>query len=929
MKLLSIEPLFKIGDFEVNSINLTIFILILILIIAVICYRFNHRKQTKAALYMDNECGIYNEKGLEKYLNLKHKKFSNPTIVVVHIKNLNYLYVNYSNHDLLMYKITDMLLAGLDKLEIVSRIGFNKFVIVYDNKSKEQIKNNCLEIENRIDNLVLPNYGKYNFYVSYGIYENAPLANSHDVIIKAASIIDFSTIKDNNLYYYSQEVNDSIEMLKRMNQEKDADLEQKRFIPYIQPKVNFRTGKVIGGEILVRWVNENNEIKYSPKDFIPLFESNGFIKKVDEAMLNCACALAQSFVMRGNNDIVISCNISKAEFNSTNFVQNIVETVSQYQITPKNIEIEITETTVMENLQYVSNCIMELRQLGFSVAMDDFGKEYSSLGSLSQNPFDTIKLDMVFFKDKLSTEKSKNIVSNLLNMLKKINYHVVCEGIEDKQTLDVLATINRDVDIQGYVFSKPIPTSQFEAFAATTFQFDYPEIEEQPTNVVYSNNNATRKADNSEIEAMKLQMLEMQKMFQQSLEEQKQQAYQNEMNSLKQQIEAMRYPQQPQRDYRDDTIDSLRREIEMLKYGSIYKEEKPQNNEIDELKRQIEELKNENALKEEKAQKREIDELKRQIEELRNPTIVEEEEPQVNEIDELKQQINELKAQNNSQQFDVDDLVQKITQAQQNTEANELREQLERERQERLELEKLIQEMEDESSNMTDEEIEKEQELANQKLNLDIDSLSDDDSDSLDDDDEANDDMEKPEYTLAELEGIIQKYMEKYNSDWNQKAKEELKDGYYEIINGLKYYRGKVHFNFNDRIKRASDDVKQLYNMAKNELLQYNGITNKTLSSYDCFYYGKKLIAKLSITKRSVRVYLALDPSQYSERQFPHRDVSAKKIHSKTPYFMMIKSKLSVKRMKMLIEDLMLSEKTKLNEEYSPVDYAAKFKYTK
>ena len=401
------------------------------------------------------------------------------------------------------------------------------------------------------------------------------------------------------------------------------------------------------------------------------------------------------------------------------------------------------------------------------------------------------------------------------------------------------------------------------------------------------------------------------------------------MNSLKQQIEAMRYPQQPQRDYRDDTIDSLRREIEMLKYGSIYKEEKPQNNEIDELKRQIEELKNENALKEEKAQKREIDELKRQIEELRNPTIVEEEEPQVNEIDELKQQINELKAQNNSQQFDVDDLVQKITQAQQNTEANELREQLERERQERLELEKLIQEMEDESSNMTDEEIEKEQELANQKLNLDIDSLSDDDSDSLDDDDEANDDMEKPEYTLAELEGIIQKYMEKYNSDWNQKAKEELKDGYYEIINGLKYYRGKVHFNFNDRIKRASDDVKQLYNMAKNELLQYNGITNKTLSSYDCFYYGKKLIAKLSITKRSVRVYLALDPSQYSERQFPHRDVSAKKIHSKTPYFMMIKSKLSVKRMKMLIEDLMLSEKTKLNEEYSPVDYAAKFKYTK
>ena len=130
-------------------------------------------------------------------------------------------------------------------------------------------------------------------------------------------------------------------------------------------------------------------------------------------------------------------------------------------------------------------------------------------------------------------------------------------------------------------------------------------------------------------------------------------------------------------------------------------------------------------------------------------------------------------------------------------------------------------------------------------------------------------------------------------------------------------------------MKRASDEVKQLYNIAKNELLQYSGITNKTLNSYDCFYNGKKLIAKLSMTKRSVRVYLALDPSQYSERQFPHRDVSSKKVHAKTPYFMMIKSKLSVKRMKMLIDDMMLNEKTKLNEEYSPVDYAAKFKYTK
>lgn len=912
MNLLALEPLFDIGGFEINTVNLSILILLVILVLAFVFYRYNHRKQAKAANLMDNECRIYNEKGLEKFLKLKGKKFSNPTIVVVHIRNLNYLYVNYHNHESLMYEIANSLLAGLDRIEVVARIEFDKFIIVYDNKSKDQVKENCVSIEERIDNLVLDGYGKYNFYIYYGIYENAPLTEGNSVIYKAAAVIDYSTVKDGNLYYYSQEVDDAITLLTKMNQEKDADLEQKSFVPFIQPKVDFKTGKVIGGEILVRWMDEDNNTKYSPKDFIPLFESNGFIKKIDEAMLRAACSLVQTLNQRGKKDIVISVNVSKILFMSTNFEKRLMEIISEYQVSPNNIELEITETTVMENYQYVSNCIMELRQMGFLVAMDDFGKEYSSLGSLSQNPFDTIKLDMVFFKDRLSTEKSKNIVTNLLNMLRKINYHIVCEGIEDKQTLDVLATINRDVVIQGYVFSKPIPLTQFEAFLDTTFEFDYPDIPQETNNKVVTGNGKVEiqvnsNGGNSEIEAMRQQMLQMQLDFQKALDAQKHQAYQNEMNNLRNQVESMRSMNsyQPQRDYRDDTIDALKRQIEMLKYGKT--EEKPvdsKNSEIDELKRQIAELKSANAQEEENQQAKEIDELKRQINELRNQP----------------------------KQIDVDDLVAKITQAQQNSTNEELREQLDKERKEKLELEKILQQMEDEANNMSDEEMEKEQELANKKLNLDVDSLSDDESegDSLDEEEEEESgELEKPQYTLEELEGVIKQYMEKYNTQWNQKAKEELKDGYYEIINGLQYYRGKVHFNFNDRIKRASDEVKQLYNIAKNELLQYNGVVNKTLSSYDCFYIGRKQIAKLAVTKKSVRVFLSLDPTQYSERQFPHRDVSSKKAHSKTPYFMMIRSKLSVKRMKMLVEDMMLNEKTKLNEGYVPVDYAAKFKFTK
>ena len=871
-----------LGQVEITIEMIVISIIVLVILVGLISFRRNYRAQMQVSQFMDVETDIYNANGFEIYLK-KHKKIANPTLVVIELKNLAYLYSSYQNKGYLLEIIADIMLRGLKKEESISRIEFNKFVILFSGRSKEEIKGIISGIDSRLDELVIPSYGKYDFTLNAGIYDRPNLSDPKFAIISTISILSYSKIKEGNISYYSDDVEKNITRLKQINELKTSALEQKKFVSYIQPKVSFRTGKVIGGEILARWVDENQNFIYYPNEFIPLFEANGFIKELDMLMLNNACALAQSMVLRGNNDIVISCNISKVLFNSSNFVRTIMDIVSKYQISPKNIEIEITETTVMENLQHVSNCIMELRQMGFEVAMDDFGKEYSSLGSLSQNPFDTIKLDMVFFRDRLSTEKSKNIVANLLNMLSKLNYHIVCEGIEDKQTLDVLATLNRDIIIQGYVFSKPIPVSQFEAFAATTFEFDYPDYNEianaQASSQTVVNEKPISKPENSEIEDMKKQMLEMQELFRKSLEEQKQQAYENEMNSLRSQVESMRnMATQPKKDYRDETLDSLRREIEMLKKGTVEEPIDPREREINELKRQIDELKN----------------------------------------------------QKTTQQLNVDDLVAKITQAQQQKTSDELRHELERERKEKLELERILQQMEDESSDLSDEEIEKEQELANKNLNLDIDSLSDDDSDDdSEDDDETPEKIEKPQYTLEELEGVIQKYMEKYNSQWNQKAKEELKDGYYEIINGLKYYRGKVYFNFNDRMKRASDEVKQLYNIAKNELLQYSGITNKTLNSYDCFYNGKKLIAKLSMTKRSVRVYLALDPSQYSERQFPHRDVSSKKVHAKTPYFMMIKSKLSVKRMKMLIDDMMLNEKTKLNEEYSPVDYAAKFKYTK
>lgn len=965
MKFLASDPLFKIGDFEVTVNVIIYFAIAIFLIIALISYRYNHRVQTKVSQFMDNECNIYNKAGLEKYIKKQGRKFSNPTVVVVEIRNLNYIYTNYSKRYTLMYHIANELLLGLDKIESVGRIEFNKFVVVYNGKNREEIKEICNKIEDRFDNLILENYGKYNFYLYFGVYENAPLDDAA-VLYTAAEITTYSKITDNNIYYYCQEVKDALDLLNRMNTEKDADFEQNRFIPYIQPKVDLTTGRVIGGEVLVRWVDDHQEFKYNPGQFIPLFESNGFVKKIDDLMLHKACGLAQTIVAKGVKDISISVNVSKLKFMSSNFEREIMNIVSQYNISPKNIELEITETTVMENFQYVSNCIMTLRQLGFKVAMDDFGKEFSSLGSLSANPFDTIKLDMVFFKKKLSTEKDRVIVRNILDMLTKLNYHKVCEGVSDKQTLDVLATINQDVIVQGFCISEAIPFSQFEAFVDTKFDFKYPPIngslvpasqleaaikqaEINATIVAATPNNNSQAIPSinisgvggnpaPEVDNLRHQMEDLRT----QLEDQKRKAHEDEMKRLKEEVAKMR--EKPKEVSSNSEIEQLRRELESLKNN------KPAASRSDYRDDEISRL------------RRELDDIRYNQERssryvypnsFQEPIVYGTNKSNTRdaEYEELQRQIKELKEQQSKQpQIDVNDLIEKLSKSQSESkryeiekaqeEAKTLREKLEQERQEKEELENLLNSLnnKDDSEVVSEEDMEKEINAANAKLNLDLTSIGDDD-DIDDDDDDIDDDEEdaeiipsklsKPVLTLAELEAIIKSYQDKYYDSWNQHAKDELKDGYYDILNGLKYYKDRSKKTFVDKIKKADPEIKKLFNIVKNEIMKYKGVTNKLTNSYDTFYIGRKQIAKITLSPKKIKIFLAADPAKYPERTFPHRDVSGKKAHVRTPYYALLKSQLSVRRINKVIADIMVQNNVTEAEKYRPIDYATKYKFYK
>ncbi len=573
-----------------SPIIIAIALLIVVVLVALIASKVNTRMQMRVSLLMDDECDIYTKDGIRKYLQKNKKKFNKPVILVIDIKNLAYLYNNsISNKHTMMVDITNCMLKGLLPIETIGRFSYNKFIIALSDKDRDQVKAYCKQVEERLSLIKIENYGSYNFILEFGINDVTGLDDPDKAIMAAISVFEFSNKKEANILYYSDSVSSSMSKYDAINSMKDDALEDEQFKIYIQPKVDFRTGEVIGGEALCRWLDNDGNILYNPGEFIPIFENNGFIKKLDMEMFRQSCELLQTLRGRGRNNIIISVNVSKVNFESKTFIDELEDMVARYSIDPSAIEIEITESASMMNSSNLSQCIMKLRNRGFRLSMDDFGKEYSSLGSLVNNPFEVIKMDMVFFRNDLATDKEKYIVKNIINLLRQLNVKIVCEGVGNQKCLDSLAEISRDVIIQGYVFSQPLPINQFEAFLDTKFEFNYPEPKETIEVVKPAQTKEEHDNINEQINVLREELVNDEAPAT-SAEEQ------SELEALRAELEALKNQAKPKQ---KTEIELLREELEKVKQEAIdaekRREEEKRQLEIDALKREIEALKSNRA----------------------------------------------------------------------------------------------------------------------------------------------------------------------------------------------------------------------------------------------------------------------------------------------------------------------------------------------
>ncbi len=246
-----------------------------------------------------------------------------------------------------------------------------------------------------------------------------------------------------------------------IEEEMNTALRNGEFVIYLQPQIDLATRKLCGAEALVRWQHPIKGVLV-PAQFLSLFESNGFITKMDMYIWELACKYIHDLQERGIY-LPVSVNISRVHIGSTNLSDILLDLVRKYKIAPKYLELEITENLFMEDVDELFNEMSSLKKCGFNIMMDDFGSGYSSLNMLRNAPVDTLKIDRFFLDEIMSTDRGKIIVEASVRMAKQLGLSVIAEGVETQEQLDFLASINCDT-VQGYYYSRPIPTDEFEVF---------------------------------------------------------------------------------------------------------------------------------------------------------------------------------------------------------------------------------------------------------------------------------------------------------------------------------------------------------------------------------------------------------------------------------------------------------------------------------
>lgn len=327
------------------------------------------------------------------------------------------------------------------------------FMVVMEYDSEEELVSFIRLLEQKISS-----FKSVKLQMAYGVYSvddrNMEMRQMEDRASMARK-----TAKQNllsNVLFYKEQFKESLYNRKFIEENMQAAISEKQFKMYLQPKYSITKNEIIGAEALVRWQHPERGMIY-PNEFIPIIEENGFIKEVDYYIWEEVCRFIQSCMRANVSCCPISVNVSRVHLHDDDCIQILSQLVKKYEIPKKLLELEITET--IDDPQ-VSKKALQLKEVGYTLLMDDFGSGYSSLNILLETPFDMIKLDKKFVENMMVSSKGRIILEQVVMMANQLKLGILAEGVETKEQIEQLRRMGCD-QVQGFYYARPMPNETF------------------------------------------------------------------------------------------------------------------------------------------------------------------------------------------------------------------------------------------------------------------------------------------------------------------------------------------------------------------------------------------------------------------------------------------------------------------------------------
>ncbi|MDV9640175.1 bifunctional diguanylate cyclase/phosphodiesterase [Clostridioides difficile] len=457
----------KHSDIKLHFFATVLFIYLIISTISLLIWEYYNKRKFDKIFYTDNLTKIKNQVAFENRAIEILSHAYNKEYVLLNIDIDNFKYINdthgYEYGDKVLVIVANVLAKTFNTKETCARVGSDNFVILA--KYRESL---LYEISKTLTDAII---SELNMNVTQtisfciGAYlveiEKSNYKYINSIMDKANIAHKVSKMRGiSSTVWYNENLLKQLQMENSIYNHMYKALENEEFQMYLQPKFQISSLNVVSAEALVRWFSP--ELGFlSPDQFIPLFEKSGFIIELDFYMLKKACSfIKKTFMKKNKYTYPIAVNFSRVTIYQNDFYQRFLDTVREYEIPFKYIEIEVTESAFNEISEPVISILDKLEKLGFLISMDDFGSGYSSLSLLCSLSINGLKLDKSLLKEKFNRAKVYSIIKCIIEMSHSIDMSIVCEGIETKKDLEFLKTVKCDLG-QGFYFSKPIEEKEF------------------------------------------------------------------------------------------------------------------------------------------------------------------------------------------------------------------------------------------------------------------------------------------------------------------------------------------------------------------------------------------------------------------------------------------------------------------------------------